>query len=80
MAVTVRFVDIATEQAPVPEQAPLQPAKVDPVAAAAVNVTAVRERYVAEQLPGQLIPVGVDLTEPVPEPATVTVSVWRGCR
>ena len=34
---------MVTWHVPVPEQAPLQPVKVDPVAAAAVRVTAVPE-------------------------------------
>jgi hypothetical protein len=41
LAVTVRACDIVTVQAPVPLHAPLQFAKVEPLAADAVNVTAV---------------------------------------
>jgi len=40
-AVTDFAAVMVTEQVPVPEQAPLQPVKVEPVAAAAVKVTAV---------------------------------------
>ena len=41
LAVTVLAASIVTEQVPMPVQAPLQPVKVEPVAAAAVSVTAV---------------------------------------
>jgi hypothetical protein len=41
LAVTDRAADIVTLQVPVPEQAPPQPLKVEPVAAAADKVTAV---------------------------------------
>jgi hypothetical protein len=41
LAVTDLATDIVTLQVPVPEQAPPQPLKVEPVAAAAVKVTAV---------------------------------------
>ena len=39
VAVTARASDIASVHVPVPEQAPVQPANVEPVAALAVNVT-----------------------------------------
>ncbi len=39
VAVTERAAVIDTVQAPVPEHAPLQPANVEPLAAAAVSVT-----------------------------------------
>ena len=39
VAVTARASDIASVHVPVPEQAPVQPANVEPVAASAVNVT-----------------------------------------
>ncbi len=41
VAVTLRAAVIDTAQVPVPVQAPLQPAKVEPLAAAAVSVTEV---------------------------------------
>jgi hypothetical protein len=40
-AETASALSTMTEQAPVPEHAPLQPVKVDPVAAVAVSVTLV---------------------------------------
>ena len=39
VAVTLRAAVMANTQVPVPEHAPLQPAKVEPVVAAAVSVT-----------------------------------------
>jgi hypothetical protein len=65
---------IVTEQLPVPVQAPLQPAKVEPVPAAAVRVTTVPLLKFALQVLGQLMPVGLLLTVPVPVPASLTVS------
>jgi hypothetical protein len=68
--------DIETEQEPVPEQPPpLQPAKVDPVAAAALRVTVVPAAKLALQVLPQLIPAGTDVTVPVPVPARATLNV-----
>ena len=64
---------IVTEQLPVPLQAPLQPAKVEPEAAAAVNVTLVPELKLALQVAPQLIPEGEEVTDPLPVPVLVTV-------
>jgi hypothetical protein len=61
----------------VPVQAPVQPAKVDPDAAAAVRVTCVPLAKFALQVLGQLIPAGVLVTVPEPVPDVVTVS-WTG--
>jgi hypothetical protein len=58
----------------VPVQAPDQPANVDPEAAAAVRVTCVPLGKFALHVLGQLIPVGLLVTVPVPEPVVVTVS------
>lgn len=61
-----------TVQAPVPEQAPVQPAKIDAEEeGVAVNVTAVPLLKLAEQLVVQLIPAGELVTVPEPVPATV---------
>src|SRR2546425_11740468 len=60
------------EQLPVPVQAPLQPAKVDPEAGVAVRVTIVPLLKFALQVAGQLIPAGLLVTVPLPVPARVT--------
>ena len=54
---------------------PDQPAKVEPESEVAVSVKTVRESTVTVQLDPQLIPEGLDVTVPVPEPDTVTVNV-----
>jgi hypothetical protein len=53
-------------------QAPLQPAKVEPLASVAVRVTTVPLATVAEQVDPQLI--GPPATVPLPVPDFVTVS------
>ena len=55
---------IVTEQLPVPEQAPLQPVKPEPVAAFAVRVTPVPSGKPNTHLLGQLIPAGLLVTDP----------------
>jgi hypothetical protein len=70
---------MVTLQVPVPVHAPLQPAKVDPAAAVAVRVTTVPLLKFALQVPGQLMPAGLLLTEPVPVPAGVTVRAKPVC-
>ena len=67
VAVTARAAVIDTVQAPVPVQAPLQPANVRPGAGIAVSVTWVPEAYVARS--------GERLTVPVPAGFVVTVTV-----
>jgi len=65
----------ATEQVvAVPVQAPLHPAKPNPVAGVAVKVIWETFVNVPEHVPGQLIPVGLLVTVPVPAPARVTVN------
>jgi hypothetical protein len=76
VAVTDRAAVIETVQVPVPVQAPLQPANVEPLAAEAVSVTEVPLAKLALHVLPQLIPVGDELTVPVPVPARVTVRVW----
>src|SRR5690348_13318165 len=62
-------------QLPVPLQAPPQPVKTEPEAAAAVIVTAVPPEYVAVHDDGQAIPAGLLLTLPEPVPARLTLRV-----
>ncbi len=65
---------IVTVQLPVPLQGPPQPVKVWPLPGLAASVTCVPVVNDALQAPpGQLIPAGVELTEPCP--VTVTLSV-----
>jgi hypothetical protein len=61
-------------QAPVPEQAPLHPAKVDPAFAVSVKVTGVPLVKFALHVTGQLMPVGVLVIEPEPLPDKLTNS------
>src|SRR5436309_509193 len=76
VAVTEVAALIVTVQVPVPEQLPpLQPAKVEPAAGAAVSVTAVPLANAAAQVVPQATPAGALVTVPVPTPALVTVSV-----
>jgi len=79
VAVTARAALIVTLQAPVPVQAPLQPENVEPVAGAAVRVTAVPLVNDAEQVLPQEMPAGVLVTVPLPVPALVTVSAMGDC-
>jgi len=74
VAVTALAAVMVTLQVPVPEQAPLQPAKVEPAAAVAVRVTGVPLAKLALQVLGQLMPLGLLLTEPDPVPVSVTLS------
>lgn len=73
VAPTVRPLVMAKVHAAVPEQGPVQPPKLEPLAAAAERVTEVFEGNEDEHWVGQLMPAGVLVTVPVP--ATVTVRV-----
>ena len=79
LAVTLALlVPAAMVQLPVPLQAPLQPAKVLPLAAWAVRVTALVLAKLADALAqpaAQLKPLGLLVTIPVPLPALFRVSV-----
>jgi hypothetical protein len=76
VAVTDFAALMVTEQVvPETELQPVQPPKVDPLAAAAVSVTVVPLAYGSEQSAPQLIPAGVDVTVPLPAPGLLTVSV-----
>ena len=73
---TVVFWPRITTQVPVPAQPPpLQPEKVAPPDGVAVNVTDVPLLNAAVQVAPQLMPVGFDVTVPVP--ATTTESVGK---
>jgi hypothetical protein len=74
VAVTDVAAVTVTTHAPVPVQAPLQPAKTEPSAALWVSVTCVPPANPAEQVSGQSIPAGVLVTLPLPVPASVTVN------
>lgn len=75
VAVTFRSAFSAIIQVGLPPlQAPPHPAKVEPVAAAAVSVTCVPGLKLAWQVGPQLIPEGTLETVPVPDPPGTTVS------
>ena len=80
-AVTDMFAVIETVHwLPLVESQPLQPAKVDPAAAAAVSVTEVPSLNCAEQVEPQLTPLGELVTVPEPVPDLETVSVRWGVK
>jgi hypothetical protein len=66
---------MVTLQAPVPLQAPLQPANVESESGAAVKLTTVPLGKLAEHVVPQEIPEGVLATVPVPVPLLATVRV-----
>lgn len=67
---------ITTEQAlAVLQPPPDQPENVELVPALAVRITDVPALNVAEHAPGQLIPLGLLVTDPVPLPESATVIV-----
>src|SRR5437016_3870002 len=67
-AVTDVSAFIVTVQAPVPEQAPDQPVNCESGSGVAVRFTFVPGAKPAEQLEPQLIPLGLLVTVPVPDP------------
>lgn len=58
-----------------PAQTPVHPAKVLLGSAVAVNVTGVLFAKLALHVPGQVIPLGLLVTLPVPTPISETVTV-----
>ena len=74
-ALTDFAASMVTLQAPVPLQAPLQPANVEPVSAVAVKFTTAPLSKFAEHVVPQEIPAGELATVPVPVPLFVTVRV-----
>ena len=82
LAVTLRDWVILTVQLPVPLQAPDHPLKECPLAGVAVSVTLVPLAKLVLHVPlvlpaemEQLIPLGLDVTDPVPVPLPPRVSV-----
>jgi hypothetical protein len=65
---------IVSVQLPVPEQAPLQPVKVEPAAGVAMRVRTVFARRSEKQALPQSNPSGEEVTRPVPLPALVISS------
>jgi hypothetical protein len=75
MAVTDTAEFMTTVHVPVPEHPPPdQPVNVEPDAGAAVRVTELPAVKLAEHVDPQLIPAGLEVTVPLPEPDNVTVS------
>ena len=75
VALTDFAASMVTLQAPVPLQAPLQPANVEPESGVAVKLTTVPFAKFAEHVVPQEIPEGVLVTVPVPVPLLDTVRV-----
>lgn len=67
-------VPIVIEQVDVPVQAPVQPANSDPVAGTAVRTMVEPVLTFALQVPGQLMPPTLLVTDPEPVPASVTAT------
>ena len=77
LAVTDLAAFIVTVQVPVPEQAPPQPVKAEPMDSVAVSVTDVLLVKAAEQIEPQLMPAGMLVTVPLPRPVLVTDNEYR---
>src|SRR5258706_3908322 len=73
-AVAVTAELIVRLQLPVPEQAPLQPVKVEPAFGVAMRVMTVFARRSEKQALPQSNPAGFEVTRPAPVPALVIVS------
>ena len=76
LAVTDLAESTVAEQAPVPVQAPDQPANVEVASGVAVRVTTVPESKEAEQVEPQSMPAGAEVTAPPPVPTFETESEW----
>src|SRR3954451_14142745 len=72
VAVTFLAALMVTWQLAVPEQAPLQPANLQPGSAVAPSVTEVPSVYVSEQSLPQSIPDGLLVTPPFPTRVTLS--------
>jgi hypothetical protein len=77
VAVSVLSSSTTTVQVPVPAHAPLQPEKVAPVAGVAERARLVPPAMLALHVLPQEIPLGLEVTVPLPLPALPTVTVWR---
>src|SRR5580704_8049062 len=75
IALTDSAAFIATMQLPKPLQAPLQVLKLQPLAGAAVNVTCDPPVNVPLHVDGQLMPVGLLVTVPLPVMLTVRLAL-----
>jgi hypothetical protein len=75
LALTLFAASMVTTQLPVPEQAPVQPVKVDSADGVAVRVTKVASLKLAMHVAPQSIPAGllVTLSKSVPDLLTVSV-------
>jgi hypothetical protein len=74
LAVTERAWLMVTTQEPVPVHAPDHPAKVEVASGRADKVTCVPIVNEAEQIVGQVMPAGLDVTLPPPVPVLLTES------
>jgi hypothetical protein len=63
---------MVTAQDAVPEQTPDQPAKVEPPTGDAVKVTSAPTVKFPVQVAPQVMPAGLEVTVPAPEPASDT--------
>jgi hypothetical protein len=69
---------MVTAQDAVPEQAPDQPAKVEPPTGDAVKVTSAPTVKFPVQMAPQVMPAGFEVTVPVPDPFFATDRVLDG--
>jgi hypothetical protein len=74
VATTEAALSSVSVQGPVPVQAPDHPENVSPVPGVAVSVTTVPPLKVAVHVDPQLMPAGLLVTVPVPDPCLVTTS------
>ena len=67
-------------QLAVPEQALPHPLNIEPDAGVAVRVTVAPSKKLAAQLPGQLIPAGLLVIDPVPAPTAEAYTACTGVK
>ena len=78
LAVAVSAEVMVSAQLPIPEQAPLQPVKVEPALGVAMSVIVEPPMNGEKQMLPQSKPSGEEVTRPVPVPALVIVSDGGG--